>query len=185
MPETLGDLLENKGWSELRDIYTRIRDGKLVAIDPEPPGDFSIYMQRLDYTLWYWTATATLLLTILSIYTANTLPGARILRIILGSITVLYLPGYATIEALYPQQGELSSLERLALSIGLSLAITPLIGLILNYTPWGIRLNPITITLTIYTLTILTTAAYRKYQETRKQTQTTELLDKTINKTLS
>jgi uncharacterized membrane protein len=37
------------------------------------------------------------------------------------------------IEALYPRKEDLESLERLTLSIGLSLAVVPLIGLFLNY----------------------------------------------------
>lgn len=67
------------------------------------------------------------------------------LRIALGLICLLFFPGYALISALFPRQGTLSLLERAVLGIGLSIAIVPLIGLGLNYTPWGIRLNPILI----------------------------------------
>lgn len=76
---------------------------------------------------------------------------------------VLFLPGYSLVEALYPGEGELSPLERLALSIGLSLALVPLTGLILNYTPWGIRLNStVTALATLITLLLLA-SAYRKF----------------------
>ena len=54
-------------------------------------------------------------------------------------------------------------LERLALSIGLSLAVVPLIGLVLNYTPWGIRLTPVSISLAIFTEAMATIALRRKY----------------------
>lgn len=176
MTSTLGELVKGKSWRELRKLYNDIRAGKLEIIDPDPPKDYATYMQRLDYTLWYWTSLATLALAVVSVYTTNIIPGANILRVILGSIVVLFLPGYATIEALYPKEEELSNLERLALSIGLSLAIVPLIGLALNYTPWGIRLNPIITTLTAYTTTILTTASYRKYQLKRKTITKTSLI---------
>jgi uncharacterized membrane protein len=56
---------------------------------------------------------------------------------------VLFFPGYVFITALFPEKKELDNLERLALSLGLSIAIVPLIGLLLNYTPWGIRLIPL------------------------------------------
>ena len=177
MPHTLRELVKGKNWRELRKLYDDIRRGKLVITDPDPPRDYATYMQRLDYTLWYWTSLITLILAVTTVYTTNMIPGASILRLILGSIIVVFLPGYATIEALYPKEGELSSLERLALSIGLSLAIVPLIGLALNYTPWGIRLNPIIITLAAYTTTILTIAAYRKYQTTRKKSQARSLFE--------
>jgi uncharacterized membrane protein len=41
----------------------------------------------------------------------------------------------------------IDSIERIALSFGLSIAVVPLIGLILNFTPWGIRLEPILLSL--------------------------------------
>ena len=73
-----------------------------------------------------------------------------VLRIILGLPIVLFFPGYTLIAALFPRKGDLDSVERVALSFGLSIAVVPVIGLILNYTPWGIRLYPVLISLTIF-----------------------------------
>ena len=75
----------------------------------------------------------------------------------------MFLPGYALIEALYPKR-ELDELTRFALSIGLSLALVPLTGLVLNYTPWGIRLLPVTISIAGLTVVFLVVALYRKHQ---------------------
>jgi uncharacterized membrane protein len=58
----------------------------------------------------------------------------------------------------------LESLERLALSIGISLAIVPLVGLLLNYTPLGIRLTPIVISLAAFTETMAFIALERRYR---------------------
>jgi uncharacterized membrane protein len=91
----------------------------------------------------------------------------------LGSLIMLFLPGYALVEALYPKEEDLSPLERLAFSIGLSLALVPLVGLILNYTPWGIKLDPILISLTILTLTFLAFSTYRKYVYLKLKTMAT------------
>ena len=55
------------------------------------------------------------------------------------------------------------TLERLALSIGLSLAIVALIALVLNYTPWGIRLNPTIAGIVGYSVTVGLGAAWRKF----------------------
>lgn len=57
------------------------------------------------------------------------------LRIIFGIPLVLFLPGYALIAALFPGKNDLDTIERIALSFGLSIAIVPLIGLALNFTP--------------------------------------------------
>jgi len=64
-------------------------------------------------------------------------------RQILGLVFVLFLPGYAATAALFPENDQIDGIERVALSFGLSIAIVPLIGLGLNFTPWGIRLDPI------------------------------------------
>ena len=86
----------------------------------------------------------------------------RLLRKALGLAFVLFFPGYVFITALFPNRKELDNLERLALSFGLSIAIVPLIGLGLNYTPWGIRLIPILISLTIFNLIFGILAIYRR-----------------------
>lgn len=72
------------------------------------------------------------------------------LRNILGLPFVLFLPGYALIAALFPAKSDLDGIERTALSFGLSIAVVPLIGLGLNYTPWGIRPFPILISLSAF-----------------------------------
>ena len=74
----------------------------------------------------------------------------NVLRIILGLPVVLFFPGYTILAALFPRRENLGDIERFALSFGVSLAVVPLIGLVLNYTPWGIRLYPILIALFIF-----------------------------------
>jgi len=85
-----------------------------------------------------------------------------IIRKALGLAFVLFFPGYAFVTALFPERKELNNLERLALSLGLSIAIVPLIGLVLNYTPWGIRLKPILISLTAFNIISALAAIYRR-----------------------
>lgn len=65
------------------------------------------------------------------------------LRISMGLPFVLFFPGYGLISALLPRRDDPELVERLALSLILSLAMVPLIGLALNYSPWGIRLESI------------------------------------------
>ena len=65
------------------------------------------------------------------------------LQIILGLPALLLFPGYTLIRALFPKKGSLHTTETLALSFGLSMLLVAFIGLILNYTSWGIQLNTI------------------------------------------
>jgi uncharacterized membrane protein len=75
-----------------------------------------------------------------------------VLRSVLGSVFALFIPGYVPVEGLFPKGQELDSIERFAPSVGLSLALISLVGLLLNYSPWGIRLTPIVISLIILTI---------------------------------
>jgi len=103
-------------------------------------------MRFLDDLIAVASATTVLLATIVL------LPDSPV-RVALGLPFVLFFPGYTLIAALYPRRTDLDGIERLALSLGLSLAVVPLIGLVLNYLPWGIRLTPIVSSLTVFILT--------------------------------
>lgn len=84
------------------------------------------------------------------------------LRVVFGLPMVLFIPGYALIAALFPEKDDLDGIERVALSFGLSIAVVPLIGLALNYTPWGIRLDPIVTSLSLFTFAMLAVAHWRR-----------------------
>jgi len=136
------------------------------------------------------------------------------LRVVFGLAFVLFLPGYAFIAALFPEQGDspteadattanndsddsfprrapdsvkperedeaesddglssngvqdrsgIDGIERVALSFGLSIAIVPLLGLVLNFTPWGIRLTPIALVVTLFTMVCVGVAAVRRWE---------------------
>ena len=69
-----------------------------------------------------------------------------VLRIVLGLPLVLFFPGYTLLLALFPRKDRLGGVERLVLSIGLSIVITAFLGLIINFTAWGItrrRFDPV------------------------------------------
>ncbi len=77
-----------------------------------------------------------------------------ILRIILGLSLVLFLPGYSLIGILFPRKNELSSIERIAISFVLSFAVVSFMGLILNFTAFGIRSAPVLIGLSTFTISL-------------------------------
>jgi uncharacterized membrane protein len=84
------------------------------------------------------------------------------LRVALGLPFILFFPGYVLIAALFTRKEDLSGIERVALSFGLSIAVVPLIGLGLNYTPWGIRLAPILVSLIVFIFAMTAIAWYRR-----------------------
>ncbi|MBV0903302.1 DUF1616 domain-containing protein [Haloarcula salina] len=102
-------------------------------------------------------------------------------RDVLGLVFVLFVPGYAFVAALFPERGEgtatgtdgdaldqrntgIDGIERVALSFGLSIALVPLVVLILNFTPWGIRLVPILVSLSGLTLALTAVGTVRRWE---------------------
>ena len=77
---------------------------------------------------------------------------SNILRIVLGIPFLSFFPGYTLVAALYAKKEGIGGIGRVALSFGLSIAVVPLIGLILNYTPWGIRVEPVLYTVASFIL---------------------------------
>ena len=47
-------------------------------------------------------------------------------------------------------------------SFGLSIAVVPLLGLALNYTPFGIRLVPVLVVLSVFTVSLAVVAGVRR-----------------------
>jgi len=117
-----------------------------------------------SHSYWYWIIITLALATTITVFTVpeNAIPFVYA-RYVLGSIFVLFLPGYSLIKALFPEK-ELDNIERVALSIGMSLALVPITGLILNYTPWGIRTTPVTLSLLFLTTIFATAAIIREHQ---------------------
>ncbi|AFH42521.1 MULTISPECIES: DUF1616 domain-containing protein [Fervidicoccus] len=169
LEETLEDYIARKKKNKKtefelkKEVFNEFSSRNIYLVDPNPPLKFSNYITRMEYSLWFWTVLSFTLVSLTLIYVTNFLSILMPLRYIFGSIFVLFLPGYSLVEALYPGEGDLSPLERLALSIGLSLAVVPLIGLLLNYTPFGIRLLPIAASLSMFIIILSVYALYRKF----------------------
>ena len=60
-----------------------------------------------------------------------------------------------------PSKSDLDAMERIALSFGVSIAIVPLIGLVLSYTLWGFRLYPFLFSLAFFIIAMSAIAWYR------------------------
>mgnify|MGYP001073390751 CR=1 FL=1 len=134
---------------------------------PPTPTKLGTYL-KTEQAIWYW---ATITIAIATVATVFMIPEDFYpwvyIRYALGTIFILWLPGYTFIKALFPEKN-LDNIERIALSLGMSLALVPIVGLLLNYTPWGIRLTPIVISLLALTLTFATAALIREYKAVAK-----------------
>ena len=86
---------------------------------------------------------------------------------LLAILLVLFAPGYVLVAALFPGslkplEPDIDWIERIALSFGLSIAVVPLLSLVLNFTPWGIRFAPVVATITLFTVGVGCVAYWRR-----------------------
>ena len=164
----------------LEHILRLQEEGKITLRKrPKPAPTSLIAYLKTEDARWYWTTMAVACATVLTVFLVpeDSFPLVYV-RYVLGATFVLWLPGYSFIKALFPKErkpepettANLDTVERVALSIGLSLALVPLVGLLLNYTPWGIRLTPIVLSLLFLTAILATIAVAREHQDRLRKT---------------
>ena len=111
-----------------------------------------------------WTDLVLVNLLVLVLVIVILSSPSNVLRIILGIPIVLFFPGYILMAALFPRKAPIDNLQRVALSFGMSIAVVPLIGLMLNSTPWGITLETTLGSLAAFILTVSVIAWVRRRQ---------------------
>jgi uncharacterized membrane protein len=106
------------------------------------------------------------LLVITLIVTIIFIPS-ELLRIILSLPFLIFIPGYALVMIIFPSNKRIGGIERVALSFGLSIAVAAFIGLILNYTWWGITLESTlySIASSIFVMSVIAEARRQKLQK--------------------
>ena len=123
--------------------------------------------------LWYWVTVLLAIAAAVSIFAIpeNAVPLVY-LRTGLGLFFILFLPGFVFIKTLFPvkmpfktSSENMDIFERVGLSLGMSLTLTPMVGLVLNYTPWGVRLVSITLSLLALTVVLATFAVFRDLKQ--------------------
>jgi uncharacterized membrane protein len=130
----------------------------------------SNYLKTSD-AIWYWvTIVAGLIASILVFTVTEDIYPWIYVRNFFGVMFVLFLPGYAFVKALFlgnsPSKTPVESvetIERVAFSVGMSIALVSIIGLLLYYSPWSLDLDTIVFSLFALTSISATTALIREY----------------------
>jgi uncharacterized membrane protein len=126
---------------------------------------------KTNQALWYRATVATSIMTLVTVFLIQEgFYPWNFIRITLGIIFILWLPGYTFIKALFPTHSptkepseNLCTVEQIGLGIIISLALDAVIGFFLNFSPWGIRLIPIVLSVLAWVLVSATAAILRDY----------------------
>ncbi|MDG5819719.1 DUF1616 domain-containing protein [Natronococcus sp. A-GB7] len=83
-------------------------------------------------------------------------------RVPFGLAFLLLVPGYVVVAALFPGRDDVDGVDRLSLSVVSSAIVVPAVGLALNATPWGIRLEPMLVGVSLLTVAVTGLATRRR-----------------------
>ena len=165
----LVQLVQEQVGGSLDDITREIRDLQekgLVVLE-----ESTISIESLSgflssrKSLWFWFAVCLALLAFVSIlFFPETGTPLSYLRYVFGFVLAVFLPGYLLTETLFPRKNAVDEIERLTLSIGLSFAITALVGLFLSFTPFGLTLTTALLGLGSIVIVSALAALNRKYR---------------------
>ena len=182
-PQTVQELValvkENVSWSkkDVLDAVLKLHgEGKIKLVSsPLLVLSLSTYL-KTSQALWYSaTVVVAILTTVFAFLIKENFYPWIYFRNVFGVIFVLWLPGYTFLKAVFPSHvliressGNLSNVERFALSVVMSMAFVIIIGLLLNYSPWGINSTMIILILFMFTLVFATVAVVREFNIKRK-----------------
>jgi uncharacterized membrane protein len=139
----------------------RLRANGKIRVSEQAP-----YRKLVEYllsplSLWFWELVLATLLSMALLFASSGL--ALYFRFVFGGILVLFLPGYSLVGLTYSKKNDLDYLTRTTLSFALSLAIATIVGLVLNFTPFGITLVAVALSLGAVTIGLLLLTAFRRY----------------------
>ena len=177
-PESLRQLLtfvKNKSNSSEEELFLIVQD---LEDNEEIQFNEVVFHQSISsfafssQALWFWIVLFLAIFAFFSVFVIPADSGVLIYaRNFFGLIFVWYLPGYSLFKIIFPigvpvktSSKALDIIERIVLSLSLSLAVTPMVGLVLYYTPWGLNLVVVTLSLFVVTVVFATSAVLREYR---------------------
>jgi len=167
--EQLVHLVQNQVDANLDEIKAEIKKlHKKGLVSLEEPTHVKLNFRQFfsgKENYWFWIIVAVSLLSFVSIIyiPENQFPLSYI-RYVLAFILVAFLPGYCLTKTLFPKQTTLDQIERITFSIGLSFALTTLMGLFLSFSSLGLTLSTTLPTLTFIVVVLAVLALLRGYK---------------------
>jgi hypothetical protein len=164
----LVNLVQEKVDATLDDIKKEVnrlhRKGLVALEEPTPRKESFSGFLSLKNSRWFWLVIGTLILSFISIlFIAETGTSLSYIRYIFAFVLVAFLPGYCLTETLFPKEDALDIIERFTFSIGLSFAVTALVGLFLSFSSLKLTLVTALPALGFLVIVLAIVALIRKY----------------------
>lgn len=146
----------------LRELNLLVSKGLLNTEEPSLR-HFRDYVTAWRYGFRVWLTTFSIIAALVLTEVLQVGFPLVIARWIAGTFLILIAPGFTFTWALFPSRQQLAGLNRLALTIALSLFLVPAIALLLNYTPLGIHAEPLAAILAMLSLALMCIGMRREF----------------------
>ena len=161
----------NSKSSSIEEIQRAVKklenDKKIMLFEPGTNGHFFHYITRgyNGLSLWLTTAATCLMMTI--VFLLPNIEPWSYMRMITGVIFVLYIPGNALLQLLFAHRN-IEQTEQMVLSIGLSIALISIIGLMLKYLMLGPTIESAVISIGVLSIILSAVANYSHFLYSKK-----------------
>lgn len=153
--------------AEVRDAINKLRGEDKIEFVMPVEESFLNHLRSLSATP-LWLTVSISLATVALVYLLPDTGAFSAIRIVAGGGLILFLPGYSLVKFLFPAKS-MDLVEQIALSVGLSLAITPLIGVMLNSSLWGVKVGTVIISLSTLCIGLSMGCVYRRFLLLQRQ----------------
>lgn len=151
---------------EKEEVYQAVvglqKENKVDVVLTHKFRSFIDYVKELSFSIGLWFVLLVTAITILTVFVLPQIQPLTTIRMVAGIGFVIFLPGYALMELLFTNK-DMGSMERIAVGVGLSLAVAPIVGFMLSYSPWGITLIPLVVSLGIVSVSLMFAGTYKMF----------------------
>jgi len=156
--------------TEIRDLIRALEeDEKILLVGSEVERSFLRHIiKNYHANFAFWLGVMTISLSIVTTYILPETGFWTLIRIISGSVIVLLMPGYGLVGLLFPKK-DLALVERIGLGVAVSLALMPILWLIMNYSQLGIELDLVVACASAAGILLIFGNTYRQFLAAKKQ----------------
>lgn len=156
----------NLDTNEIRRILLSLQSKNIIKLkEPLFVGSFKDFILDKYASIKFWLVIAFVSLTLSVVYFIPPIEHYLHIRWFIGSIFIFFIPGYSFTNMLF--RGVTFPLK-IVLSIALSIILTALIGVSLNYTMIGVKLTPLLVILSTISVSMASIGIYKEYLEKKR-----------------
>lgn len=140
---------------------------KITLLGPGIKGHFFHYITRSYNGLSLLLTTAATCLIISLVFLLPNIEPWSYMRMITGAVFVMFIPGNALVQLLFAHRN-MEQTEQMVLSVGLSIAVICIIGLMLKYILSALTVESAVISIGILSITISAVANYSRFISSKR-----------------